>query len=269
MFPMEYYKFYSHHTKKERKKMNKILLIILLAFIFSQARFWDSYTSMDCETSYTFSQDSLVQIKSAQNNQNALLSIKCIESGYDDIIPITDSVGNIINWEEKHISVIGYSVHFYNELKQAEDSLWARHLNFFNTEETFDTTDAKNYILFNNDSISFDSIYNKELHSSGNFLILYKGKNYNAFCHIMSGLCTGKYSISCQYQDEGSLNFDPISQIPSDCDYLDKITPARHGKIKTSRKHSAYKANGTSAPETSSNVIIKNKQPTLQLKGGH
>ena len=246
--------------------MKSILLILIFSISLLQAKTWSSYTSMNCGISYAFTQDSLVQIRSTEINQDVVLSISCTDNGFDDTFPITDSIGNIVGWEEKHISVTGYSIHFFDESNPAEDSLWAKHLN---TWDTIDTIDIKEFILFNNDSISFDSIYRKDLRSSSNFLILYKGANYNAFCHIKSGLCTGKYSISCQYQDDGSLRFAPFPKMPSDCNYPAKINSIKKENTKKLQKIESYFVNGTHPIKSSSNVVIENKQPTLQLKGVH
>lgn len=262
MFHMESCKFYFLPIKKENR-MKKIALTILFSLVLVQARTWNTFTSMECDAFYAFIHDSLAQINFIQGGPEFGFSVKCIENGFDDTFPITDSIGNIVDWEEKRVPVTGFSIHFFNESNPTEDSLWARHLN---TWDTFDTIDVKDYVLFNNDSISFDSIYRKDLQSSSNFLILYKGVNYNAFCHVKSGLCTGKYSIFCQYQDDGSLNFDTIPNIPSDCNYLNKIVSTRYKKNVKMQNYIPCKVDGTIIDKSSSTIIIKNNQPTLQLK---
>ena len=84
------------------------------------------------------------------------------------------------------------------------------------------------------------------------------------------------YMIQCEFQDDGSLNFDKlpdVDKVPHPdvfCEmYYQKVLPVRQPLKNFFANQPSYKINGTPASQSSSNIIIKNNQPTLQLKGEH
>ena len=98
---------------------------------------------------------------------------------------------------------------------------------------------------------------------------------YNALCNIelLKFSCDDSYAIQCEFQDDGTLNFDKLpdaKSIPEDfCSTL-SIPPIRWGHFEQKKdfmNQPFYKVNGTPATKGSSNIIIKNKQSKLRLKG--
>lgn len=108
------------------------------------------------------------------------------------------------------------------------------------------------------------------------FAFLYKkAGSYNAACYTFSVDNYQHISLSCQYQDDGTLNFDkmvPIKREDILKVYASSINP---DKIRTSRmkptlsnkkEPDSYLINGIRKKNNSSNVIIKNQTPVLQLR---
>ena len=95
---------------------------------------------------------------------------------------------------------------------------------------------------------------------------------YNALCN-MRIMITPFYDIQCVFQDDGTLNFEKIPDvrtIPNDsCEikltHSSKLTVPHLKSIFANTP--MFKINGTPATKNSSNIVIQNKQPVLQLKG--
>ena len=107
-------------------------------------------------------------------------------------------------------------------------------------------------------------------------LFLYKKSGaYNAACYVFSLDNYAHVVLSCQYQDDGTLNFDkmiPIKREDILKVYASSINP---DKIKTRRmkptllnkkESDSFLINGIRKKNNSSNVIIKNQTPMLQLR---
>ena len=96
---------------------------------------------------------------------------------------------------------------------------------------------------------------------------------YNALCHYVFAYGLYGYGIQCEFQDDGSLNFDkqPDATGISDdyCAALESLKLKSNLLAKKKSRSNAvlYKINGTPATKNSSNIVIQNKQPVLQLKG--
>lgn len=152
-----------------------------------------------------------------------------------------------------------------------------------------------------NDSLVYDSLEHKvvkkefsfENFSINDFALLYSLDNfcyngdegiyfiykkysdrfeYNALCNMLTG--DKSYSIQCEFQDDGTLNFDKLPDfraVPENfCEmYYQKVLSVRKPLKNFFANQPSYKINGTPASQGSSNIIIKNNQPTLQLKGEH
>ena len=95
---------------------------------------------------------------------------------------------------------------------------------------------------------------------------------YNALCNIRK-MVFPFYDIQCVFQDDGTLNFEKIPDvrtIPNDsCEikltHSSKLTVPHLKSIFANTL--MFKINGTPATKNSSNIVIQNKQPVLQLKG--
>lgn len=128
--------------------------------------------------------------------------------------------------------------------------------------------------------------YNYAEDSTGIYFIYkkyYRKLEYAALCNLIlnysaygnsSSLETPFYKIQCVFQDDGTLNFDKIPNANS----ISKEFCTTNSSLKIQKKNKVkdffyqslfFKVNGTFTSEGSSNIIIKNNQPTLQLKGGH
>ena len=99
---------------------------------------------------------------------------------------------------------------------------------------------------------------------------------YNALCNMITLKLDRdeSFEIQCEFQDDGTLNFDKIPDvktIPENFCSTQSISPAFHTDRLKQKNNVAnqplYKANGTPTCKGSSNIIIQNKQPILQLKG--
>ena len=96
---------------------------------------------------------------------------------------------------------------------------------------------------------------------------------YNALCHFVFAYGIYGFGIQCEFQDDGSLNFDklPYAYGISDdyCVALESLKLKSNLLAKKKSRSNAvlYKINGTPATNNSSNIVIQNKQPVLQLKG--
>ena len=80
------------------------------------------------------------------------------------------------------------------------------------------------------------------------------------------------YEIQCEFQDDGTLNFDKIPDaktVPEDFCSTQSIPSIRSSGFKQKNgfmNQPFYKVNGTPAENGSSNIVIQNKQPKLRLK---
>jgi len=117
--------------------------------------------------------------------------------------------------------------------------------------------------------------YEKRVFRNGAFYILYQNElQKSALCGIKSRTCY--YQIGCFYQDDNSLSFDSVPEpsklvVSEDCPESGKssLQPMIRDLKKQNIWDKQYKINGTSVSKGSSNIIIQNKQPELQLKGNH
>ena len=81
------------------------------------------------------------------------------------------------------------------------------------------------------------------------------------------------YAIQCEFQDDGTLNFDKLpdaKMVPKNFCSTQSIPFIRSTRFKQKNNFMSlpiYKVNGTPATKGSSNIVIQNKQPKLYLKG--
>ena len=103
---------------------------------------------------------------------------------------------------------------------------------------------------------------------------LYKRKNaVTALCGFVHSICA--YKIACFYQNDGSLVFDSLPNprkmvgTPGCPDGMESsksfLTPKLYRQSILDVE--SYKVNGVPATKNSSNIVIQNKRPKLQLKG--
>ena len=100
---------------------------------------------------------------------------------------------------------------------------------------------------------------------------------YNALCNIelLSFGCDDSYALQCEFQDDGTLNFDKIPNakaIPENFCSTQSIPSNRRYYFKQKNELANfpfYKVNGIPTTKNSSNIVIQNKQPMLRLKGGY
>lgn len=99
---------------------------------------------------------------------------------------------------------------------------------------------------------------------------------YNALCNmLMNYMGCGYYSyaIQCEFQDDGTLNFDKLpdaKMVPENFCSMQPISSIRRNGFKQKKdfaNFSFYKVNGTPDAKGSSNIVIRKKQSKLQLKG--
>ena len=80
------------------------------------------------------------------------------------------------------------------------------------------------------------------------------------------------YEVQCEFQDDGTLNFDKLPDVKNISENFCSthsivINSSAHFKQKRNFANQLlYKVNGMPVFKGSSNIIIKNKQPKLQLK---
>ena len=148
---------------------------------------------------------------------------------------------------------------------------------FWNWDCNFDkNTDCSSYF-------SLESFHNGcKLRIDNGVYFIYKKYSdrfeYNALCHYDVDF---GYAVQCVFQDDGTLNFDKLPKadpehkpwvVPEDycAAFTSQKVPQRRQPLKNFfANQPSYKINGTPASQGSSNIIIKNNQPTLQLKGEH
>ena len=125
-----------------------------------------------------------------------------------------------------------------------------------------------NYITKKQISGLFTDIYKKY---SENF-------EYNALCNmVMYKMGCGYYSyaIQCEFQDDGTLNFDKLpdaKMVPENfCSTQSIPSIHRNDFIQKNAfvNFPFFKVNGIPDANGSSNIVIQNKQPKLRLKGYH
>lgn len=81
------------------------------------------------------------------------------------------------------------------------------------------------------------------------------------------------YAIQCEFQDDGTLNFDKLpdaKMVPENFCSMQPISSIRRNGFKQKKdfaNFSFYKVNGTPDAKGSSNIVIRKKQSKLQLKG--
>lgn len=125
----------------------------------------------------------------------------------------------------------------------------------------------------------FYDIYHSCSYLTGLYFIYKKYSEnfeYNALCNMMmykTGCGYYSYAIQCEFQDDGTLNFNKIpdaKMVPENFCSTQLISLNRRKGFKQKKdfaNFSIYKVNGTPDTKGSSNIIVKNKQSKLQLKG--
>ncbi|MCF0216736.1 MAG: hypothetical protein HUK21_09720 [Fibrobacteraceae bacterium] len=161
-----------------------------------------------------------------------------------------DSLGNKVS--EKNFSLENLAI---ENFKQAKNN----NMNYFTIDSTIFSLNDFCYEICN--------------YRTGVFFIYKKYSNkfeYNALCNI--SLKDFSYKIQCEFQDDGSLNFNKIpdaNSIPDNfCSTYTSLKIQSKKKLKTNILNQGvyYKINGALLIKGSSNIIINNKQPKLQLK---
>ena len=99
---------------------------------------------------------------------------------------------------------------------------------------------------------------------------------YNALCNIelLKLGCDDSYAIQCEFQDDGTLNFDKLpdaKMVPENFCSTQSIPFIRLTRFKHKNNFMnlpIYKVNGTPTTKNSSNIVVQNKERLkLQLKG--
>ncbi len=139
----------------------------------------------------------------------------------------------------------------------------------------FELLDLDKYNLDNSHFFNLRSSYD---FFTGMYFIYRKNSGsfeYNALCNMVTLQlgCDESYAIQCEFQDDGTLNFDKLPDaktIPEDFCSTQSIPSVRWNRFKQKNilmNELFYRANGTPATKGSSNIIIQNNQPKLHLKG--
>ena len=284
--------------------MKRICFFILIVVPCVFAKTWSSYTSIGIEP---FSKDSVLYLGFGKDSIEILKNIDNYEGLYidyhlwysyaDDIpepFPVPqysfyfaqtkdskskDSVRYFTRWADKRArdyvsvdSVMSYKIIIEDfEICDIDEyaCTYAFHSKGFYS--VVDTLTIKLYKIPLYDYI--DTLINVVSDVS---LFLYKKSGaYNAACYVFSLDNYAHVVLSCQYQDDGTLNFDkmiPIKREDILKVYASSINP---DKIKTRRmkptllnkkESDSFLINGIRKKNNSSNVIIKNQTPMLQLR---
>ena len=173
-------------------------------------------------------------------------------------------------------SLMSYQINIndfeYRDFKENEAFFYFNHNHF---DCIVDTLTIKLYKIPLHDYV--DTLINVVSDVS---LFLYKKAGaYDAACYVFSLDNYAHISLSCQYQDDGTLNFDemiPIKREDILKVYEKSLNPDRNSnKIKAGRMKSktlnksastSFLINGVRRKSNSSKVIIKNQTPMLQLR---
>ena len=127
----------------------------------------------------------------------------------------------------------------------------------------------------------FYDIYHSCSYLTGLYFIYKKYSEnfeYNALCNMVmykTGCGYYSYAIQCEFQDDGTLNFDKlpdVKTIPEDFCSTQFVPTIRLSRFKQRNNfvyQPFYKVNGTPAFKNASNIVLKSKQSILQLKGEH
>ena len=126
----------------------------------------------------------------------------------------------------------------------------------------------------------FYDIYHSYSYLKGLYFIYKKYSEnfeYNALCNmVMYKMGCGYYSyaIQCEFQDDGTLNFDKLpdaKMVPENFCSTQSIPFIRLTRFKHKNNFMnlpIYKVNGTPTTKNSSNIVVQNKERLkLQLKG--
>jgi len=291
-----------------RDKMKQLFVVL---FIFAScvfAKTWSSYTSIGIEPFAKdsvlylgFGKDSIEILKNIDNYEGLYIDYHLWYSYADDIpepFPVPqysfyfaqtkdskskDSVRYFTRWADKGArdyvsmdSVISYKTVMEDfEICDIDEytCTYAFHSKGFYS--VVDSLTIKLYKIPLHDYI--DTLINVVSDVS---LFLYKKVGaYNAACYVFSLDNYMHVVLSCQYQDDGTLNFDkmiPIKREDILKIYEKSLNPDRNtdgikaGRMKSTmlnkREPASFLINGIRKKNNSSNVIIKNQTPMLQLK---
>ncbi|MCF0216111.1 MAG: hypothetical protein HUK21_06520 [Fibrobacteraceae bacterium] len=261
--------------------MNKIFLLIFLAAAFLWSKSWDNFVVLENGKHYFFGNDSIEIAKENISQHNLYFY------AYSQCHEVDDFPENNFFSIARHLAIIKKTPNVI------DDSIWL-------PSPTENTNEVENFITkgsFSKDFFSFFDISKGTffefpnsnldfsfLESSDSlfkyilvdFFVYKKESKYKALCYILS--TPQSSALYCRYQNDGSWNFEggPIIQNSEwiwnaqyvDCSQTSNVK-IKHPRFFTKKSNFLFKADGTSASEGSSNIIIKNNQPTLQLKGGH
>lgn len=136
------------------------------------------------------------------------------------------------------------------------------------------------FVLVKIDSLNYYSFYNIDYlynRMTGIYFIYKKYSNrfeYSALCNMVKyKIDDGDfYEVQCEFQDDGTLNFDKLPDVKNISENFCSThsivinSSARFKQKNNFAKQLLYKVNGMPVFKGSSNIIIKNKQPKLQLK---
>lgn len=286
--------------------MKQLFVAFLIIVSSAFARTWSSYTSIGIEP---FAKDSVLYLGFGKDSIEILKNIDNYEGLYIDY-----HIWYFYDSGPEPIPESQYSFSFTKTTNYVQkDSIWI-FLRWTNKEnfsgvEVVSIDSVKNYQIDLNDfevcdvgenpcSIAFipngfaskvDTLTIKrfsvpsydykasliDVVAEISSFIYKKGNLYNAMCYTFSFDFYEHVVLSCQYQDDGTLNFDkmiPIKREDILKVYASSINP---NKIKTRRmkptllnkkESDTFLINGIRKKNNSSNVIIKNQTPVLQLR---
>lgn len=144
-------------------------------------------------------------------------------------------------------------------------------------------SDRRGEIEFKPDEMHEDTIISdltpENYFSVFDYILYQNGDSLTALCGFIGGQqCF--YKIGCFYRNDSSLVFDSLPNLEQlitgykECrthlKECSSFLPANHTFYKLNNFDSPlYKINGAIATKKSSNIVIENKRPKLQLKGNH
>lgn len=100
------------------------------------------------------------------------------------------------------------------------------------------------------------------------FMVYKKDSSYYALCLLGDFPSTCDFYLSCQFQDDGTTNFESIPNVekiifPAGC--LVSIKPNQRSSINLPESI-PYQINGSRSRDNASSIVIQNGQPKLKLK---
>ena len=272
------------------------LFFLLNAVVFAET--WDSFSTLEQGKVYLFEEDSLKEIVSADGDISHWLYEKNV------IVPYCDKVCTDAEGKDYFCSLLCGVRWNGSDTLLTEDIVWSMSYSFECQSESMKNFEPMRNMIQDGDASQisfFQWTYHTDLASEYTVCIseyinepifdsvithafIYQKKDYyHALCYlyetnIENDSVAPLYAMYCIYQDDETWNFSGSPQMKN-VDWMNRngktslirlnnSFDCKQNSIRcSSSKYLGRRINGTSASECSSNVIIKNKQPTLQLKG--